>query len=229
MALANYTDLLASINGSGAWLHRADLSAIAPDWVTLCEATMNYGDLETLNVPALRTADQETTATLTCTANTQTVALPAAFLEMRKVYLLYSGVRYELIQAPVLPIRNEEASQVACRPTSYTVVGNYLYLIAVPDQAYQIVIDYYAKIPSLITNSTNWLMTKSPMCYLAGAIVHGAPWMGPNFNPDRWIASFRGAMWQVQRSDSRKRNKLATLRSEVAQITGSPFNIMSGT
>ena len=229
MALANYTDLLSAINGAAGWLHRADLGSIAPDWITLAEVTMNDGDLETLNVPALRTGDQETIYTYNCVPKVQTLALPSNFLEMRKVYITYGGSRLELQQAPVLPIRYDELSNVASVPRSYIVVGSSLYLIPIPDQAYPVTLDYYAKIgPLTASSSTNWLMTAAPNCYLSGAIVHGAPWLGPKFDPNPWIAAFRTSMRQVQRSDLLKRTHLTQMRSDASQLQRSPFNIMVG-
>ena len=232
MALATYTDLLAALNGNAGWLHRNDLWTIAPDWVTLAEVTINYGDLETLGVRGLRTGDQETIDTSkVTTANVQTVALPANFLEMRKVYLTYGNTRIELQQAPVLPIRSDEMSNVASLPRSYIVVGSSLYLIPIPDAVYSLTLDYYAKVGPLATtqSGTNWLMTAAPMTYLAGAIVHGSPWLGASFNPTPWVSAFRGAMGQVARADNQKRNRLTTLRSEVAQMQNSSLNILTGT
>lgn len=216
MALANYTDLIASINASGGWLHRDDLSAIAPDWVTLCETTINYGNGE--DVSGLRTAAQETTANLTCTAGTQTVSLPSDYLEMRRVYITVSGVRRELYGRPVTPISMFDASIVSAIPETYFVTGSTLYLVPIPSSAYVITILYYAKVGPIATSNTNWLMTAAPMVYLAGTIAHGAPWLGARFDPSPWIASFKMGMKQVTANDQ-ARFKNTQLRSEAANMT----------
>lgn len=228
MALANYTDLLASINGSGAWLHRTDLTAIAPDWVTLCETTINYGDLENLGVDGLRVAEMETLVTLTTVAGVQTVTLPTDFLEMRKIYYTFGGERVELREAPTLPMRTDERYNGFAPPRTFIVTGNTLYFFPIPDAVYSVSLLYYAKVGPLATSATNWLMTKAPMVYLAGSIVHGSPWLGPQFDVSKWGPMFKTAMGQVQRNDSRKRFNLTTLRSEAAQLQRRPFNILTG-
>lgn len=236
MALANYTDLLASINGTAAWLHRSDLLTIAPDWVTLCETTLNQGDLLLLGVDGLRTADQETAWTSASsvpartTANSAVVTLPTDFLEMRTLYLQYSGGGgKELRERPASPIPIGTLTQTSGPPSTYTVVGNTLVFDRPCDQAYNLVGDYYAKIGPLATSGTNWLMTRAPNVYLAGSIAHGAPWMGPTFNATPWVTAFKIALAGVRRADARKRHTNTTLRTEAARVTGSrPWGWRSG-
>lgn len=238
MALANYDDLINSINGSAKWLHRSDLAAIAVDWVTLAETTMNYGDLAVLGVDGLRTADQETswtsasTTPAICTVGSQIVQLPSDFLEMRTLWLRYSasasGGR-ELIHRPALPVTVGTMTQTPGPPTTYAVVGDTLVLDRPADQAYPLYGDYYAKIGPLATQGTNWLMTRFPNVYLSGAIACGAPWMGPTFNPTPWITGFKIGMAQVRRADARKRHALTTMRTEAARtVGGRPWDWRSG-
>lgn len=229
MALSNYVGLLASINGSGAWLHRTDLATIAPDWVVLAEAVINYGDLDVLGVEGLRTGAQETVATLSTVGGVQALALPTNFLEMRKVYLNYSGVRIELPQRPITPISMDEASNVQTVPRSYSIVGaTNMYIFPIPDTIYTITIDYYASVGPLATQGTNWLMTKSPNTYLAGSILMGAPWLGANFNPAPWANVFKASMGQLQRADAKARNRLTTMRVEGPFLRAPQFNILTG-
>lgn len=236
MALTNYADLIASINGSAKWLHRSDLADIAVDWVTLCEATINYGDLTTLGVDGLRTADQETawttasTVPAICVVGSQAVTLPSDFLEMRTLYLQYSGGGgKELMQRPTLPVPMGTLTQTSGPPTAYTVVGNTIVFDRPCDQAYALVGDYYAKVGPLATQSTNWLMTKFPNVYLAGSIAHGAPWLGPSFNAAPWVTAFKVALAQVRRADARKRHQLTTMRTEASRMAGNrPWDWRSG-
>lgn len=229
MALENYTDLLNAINGAAGWLHRTDLADIAPTWISLAEVTMNYGDLEVLGIDGLRTGAQETIGTLSTTGGTQTVALPTDHLETRKIYYNLSGTRFELVEAPAIPIRLNESSNVQAPPTTYITTGSNLYLIPIPDQTYTITIDYYAKIgPLTASNSTNWLMTMSPMTYLAGAIYHGSLWFGNKFDQTKWAGAFKASMSQVARADAQRRFRNTRLRSEVAGLQNRPFSILTG-
>lgn len=228
MALANYTDLINSINGSGAWLHRNDLSVIAPDFVTLAEVGINYGDLEVLGVEGLRTGNQETVTTLSTVIGVQQVTLPADFLEMRKVYFTYSGIKIELIQRPISPLSRDESSNIQSIPRTYSIVGNQMFIYPIPNAAYPITLDYYALIGPLATQGTNWLMTMAPNVYLAGSILAGSPWMGPNFNATPWANMFRAGMGQIARSDVKARGRLTTMRVETPLQRQAPFNILTG-
>lgn len=228
MALTNYSDLLNSINGSGAWLHRTDLTTIMPDWVTLAEVLINFGDLEVLGVEGLRTGAQETVATLSTASGVQFVNLPSDFLEMRKVYYTYNGIKIELPQRPIIPMGQDEASNIQSIPRSYSIVGTQMYIYPTPNGIYPITLDYYAKIGPLATQGTNWLMTKAPNVYLAGSILAGAPWLGQNFDPTPWAQMFKAGMGQLTRADVKSRNRLTTMRVDRAYMAQAPFNILSG-
>lgn len=229
MALANYTDLVNSLNSTGGWLHRNDMGSIIPDMIKLCEVTINYGDLATLGVEGLRTLDQETQTTLTTTPGVQTVTLPTDFLGIRKIYVILGGTRIELVELPTLPMAMDERWNGQSVPRHFIISGGNLVLYPIPDQAYQIPLLYFASVPPLTAATpTNWLMTKSPGVYLSGTIVHGASWMGPNFNPAPFVAAFKSSMKQLTRMDNLKRSGMTTLRSEPASLNRSPFNILTG-
>lgn len=217
LSLATYTDLVASINSQGGFLHRNDLADVIPVCVQMCETTINFGDGN--EIDGLRTGYQETTTTLTCTPGTQTVALPTDWLETRRIYITVSGVRRELQGRPVAPISTVEAAQVQSIPETYYITGSSLYLVPIPYQAFTITLDYYTKVGPLATSSTNWLLTAAPIVYLAGTIVHMAPWLGPTFDIAPWARAFRAGMMQVQNQDSSRYSNIK-LRSEAAGMIG---------
>jgi|TARA_R110000764_G_scaffold203765_2_gene288993 hypothetical protein len=239
MALANYADLLASINSKSGWLHRNDLAEIVPDWVTLCEVTINKGDLDGLNVESLRVGDMETTwdssstKPATTTSGVQTVALPDDFLEFRSpVFITFQGFRRELTQRPPSPMSLARRGEVESIPQTYWITGNNINLDPVPDGGYNITADYYAKVPSLEANSTNWLMTEAPGVYLYGALAQGLLWLGPEFvNSPRGIGfmqAFKTSLAQVRRADIKKRFKNVRMRTDAARMTGPQYSIISG-
>jgi hypothetical protein len=239
MALANYTDLLNSIDGKSAWLHRNDLAAIVPDWVTLCEVTINKGDMLVMGVDGLRTSDMETTwdststNPATTTSGTATVALPSDFLEFRApLYITFQGFRRELRQRPPSPMSLSERAQINSIPTTYWISGNNLHLDPIPNATYNMTGDYYTEVPSLETNATNWLMTAAPGVYLNGAIAHGLLWLGPEFiaspRGNGFMQSFRMGLSQVQRADNKKRFSNVRMGTEAAQMLPGRYSILSG-
>lgn len=220
MAVTDLTSLTTSIAN---YLHRTDLVSAIPEWIADAETVMNYGNGD--DIDGLRTGAQETIATLTCTPGVQTLALPADFLELRKLYITIGGVRQEMIQAPTVPMRAEERSNVQAIPLSYIIVGSNLYLIPIPNSNYVLTLDYYAKIGPLLT--TNWLLTMAPDVYRSGAIAYGAAWLGPNFNADIWLQRFRAGLLMVCAQDMSRYDNV-TLRTEPAQLQRNVSNIYMG-
>ena len=222
-APTNYANLITSI---GEYIHRTDVAGVAPEWITDAETVMNYGDGD--EIKGLRTAAQETITTLTCTPGTQTVALPSDYLDMRKLYMNFGGTRIELVQAPILPMSIDERSNILAPPWGFIVVGSNLYLLPIPNSNYTLVLDYYAKIGPLATSSTNWLLTMVPDIYRSGAILAGAAWLGPSFDPAPWFRRFKAAMGMVAAQDSDRRGGLTTLRTDVPNTRRSTSNILMG-
>ena len=222
-APTTYANLITSI---GEYLHRTDVATAAPEWITDAETVMNYGDGD--EIKGLRTAAQETITTLTCTAGTQTVALPSDYLDMRKLYLNYGGVRIEMVQIPVLPMTQDERSNVNAVPWGFIITGSNLYLVTIPNSNYTLTLDYYAKIGPLATSSTNWLLTMAPDVYRSGAITMGAAWLGASFDPAPWFRRFKAAMGLVAASDSDRRGGITTMRTECANLNRNVSNIYMG-
>lgn len=222
-AIVSYTTLITSI---GEYLHRSDIASAAPDWIVDAEAIMNYGDGDSLD--GLRTASQETITTLNCVAGTQTVALPSDWLETRKLYITIGGIRVELVQAPTLPMRSDELSNIRSFPRTYIIVGSSLYLFPIPDSTYVLTLDYYKKIGPLSASPyTNWLLTMAPDVYRSGAIAYGAAWLGPLFNAAPWMNRFKVGLNMLAGQDASRFSQV-TLRSEAAQMQRGQFNILTG-
>jgi hypothetical protein len=152
MALANYADLLAAV---GNWLERGDLTARIPEFITLAEAEFNR---------RLRTVEMERTATATLTEDR--VAVPDDFLGLRSFVI--DGVVTKLDYVPPGDFFDIVASGT---PYIYTIAdGMFQLRPSVTTGTVRIV--YYQKIPGLtVSNTTNWLMTKSPDLYLFATLM----------------------------------------------------------
>jgi hypothetical protein len=152
MALANYTDLVAAING---WLNRADMNTIAPDLIALAEAEFNR---------VLRCPEMEVRSTATMAG--EALALPADYIGLRSMSSDNCKFTYtsadDLFGMP---------SSYAGNPRHVAVSdGQFFFRPAPASGTVQIV--YYQKIPAItVSNATNWLLTKYPDLYLFGALV----------------------------------------------------------
>ena len=159
MALANYTDLVTNV---GIWLARSgdsNITAYAPDFVALFEAEFNQD-------PDSRYRQMETTTSLTPSSGVAT--LPTDFLEVRAVKWTGTPARdLEYVTPSYMTARWPDAP--SDNPQAYTIVGGNLNVMPLSNTA--LTFDYWQKLPSLQTGTTNWLMTAYPNIYLAGTMV----------------------------------------------------------
>ena len=150
MSLASYTDLQVAV---GNYMARSDLATYIPDFITQSEAIMNR---------VVRTPDME--ASVTRAISVSSVSLPTDFLEW--ISAIWVGVR-------TADLRFVEADGEEWRfryragldPTMFTVMANTLFIR--PAATGNVTLYYYQQIPTLITNNTNWMMTKHPDIYLS--------------------------------------------------------------
>lgn len=191
MAITTYATLQTAIAN---WLHRDDLTDVIPDFITGAEALINYGGV---NLPSLRTGDMETSATVTITNGAGT--LPADFLEARRVIALTSPNTVLEAVSPEFGTY-EFAGAGAGWARAYSISGTTL--TTYPSSSSNVSVLYYAKVPALsVSNTTNWLLTKSPMVYLYGSLVQSAPFVGDDARAQVWGELYRNAVAGLRTSD----------------------------
>jgi hypothetical protein len=204
MALANYADLLASVAN---WAHRTDLTAILPDCVALAEARIQRDIL-------LRT--QTVTSTLTTTAGVQSVALPADWLEFENVSVATTPEK-QLSYVTIEQLdTNYPFGASTGIPSVYTIEGSNILFGQTPDTAYTINIIYYAKFPSLITSSTNWLLTNHPSIYLNAVLVEVMSYIRDNENLSLFNQRYADAIAQLDKQNDRAIHSGSVLRVRVS-------------
>jgi hypothetical protein len=150
MALVNYTDLQGAV---ADWMARSDLTSRIPDFVVMAEARFNR---------QLRMREMVTSGTISLTAGVAT--LPATYLEW--IACEWDGASRD--QTLVYREPDSEHWRRRYRPNGdpqmFTIIGSSLKVRPVGTGS--VILDYYRTIPDLATNTTNWLMTKSPDLYL---------------------------------------------------------------
>jgi hypothetical protein len=152
MALANYTDLQASV---ALWLNRSDLTTVIPDFIALAESEMDK---------RLRTSHNETIDTAFAVTDRRT-ALPSDFAEMRSVFLNYGSLRVEL-----LPLTMAGRVDDAAVPIYYGIVNHEIEVVP-ESTAYTLELRYWTKVPALASNTTNDVLTNFPDVYLYGSCL----------------------------------------------------------
>jgi hypothetical protein len=191
MALATYTDLLASVAN---WLNRSDLTAVIPDFVTLAEGRIARD---------LRLRKQVVNTTLSTVAGVQTVALPSDFLEAENLNIISASQNGSLsvVTPEYIDRKYPPSASYTGQPVVYTVVGDNMVLGPTPDGVYTISLDYYQRFTALATASTNWLLTNHPTVYLNACLVEGSAYLMDADKAQAYEARYQAAISDLQFRD----------------------------
>lgn len=206
MALVNYSDLKTSI---ADWLNRSDLTATIPDFITLAESGFNK---EIRNRKMIKRA--------TATIDSQYSAVPADWLQT---------VDFVIEANPVVTlefITNEKLDKLretytsSGTPKFYTIVGQELEVLPVPDSATLTgEITYYSKIPNLTDVSpTNWLMNSSPDIYLYGSLLQSAPYLVDDSRIPVWASMYQKLVKDLEIADQKARVGDSTLKMKATAL-----------
>jgi hypothetical protein len=183
MAIATYTDLQASI---ASWLHRSDLTAVIPDFITLAEARMN-GDLVSRSM--------ETTTPILTVAGNRFATLPTDMLEMKRLMLsATSPTRVLEYKSPDQLLQDAPDISATGEPVAFTVIGSQVELAPVPDAIYTLELVYIQKIPALASNATNWLLTANPNAYLFASLLASVDYTQDDSRMALWERKYQEAI-----------------------------------
>jgi len=190
VSIANYTDLQTQI---ADFLNRDDLTSVIPTFITLAEADMNR---------RLRHWRMETRSQ--ALLDTRYTSLPHNFIDAVRLQLTGpSGVqRLELITNSEL-MDKRQATDTAGTPRFYVINDGTIEVYPAPDQDYDLEMVYIATIPDIATNTTNWVITYHPDCYLYGALMHSAPYLQEDPRTQTWAALYKNAVDGINLEDDK--------------------------
>ena len=202
MAITNYANLQTTI---ADFLNRDDLTSVIPTFIQLCEANINrnvrHWKMET------RTSGQQS-------AGDQYMQIPADWIETIRFHVTGSGTSpLDLISRAAMQDKRAGAEDTSGTPRYYTHADSQFELYPTPDATTNVELLYYAKVPDLATNSTNWLLEEAPDVYLYGSLLHSAPYLQEDS---------RMAVWAQMASASVARLNEA---SEQARYSGSGLTL----
>ena len=147
--------------GIADYLHRTDLTAKIPGFITLAENFM----FRELNLREIETK-------VTGTAISATIALPADFATLIRITVTFGGREITLNRAA-----DNYASTVVGMPSTYSMEGNVFRLYPAPSSGYSYTLYYKAILAPLSdTVATNWLETNAGDLYLYTSILEAARW-----------------------------------------------------
>lgn len=174
MSLSTYSDLQTQVAN---WLHRSDLTAYIPDFITLFEAAA---------ARKLRVRPMEVTTTLTPSVGS--VALPVDYLGWRR--LTWTGsARVELQYVHPSILQAYFPDSPTDTPSMFTIEGGNILIRPLDTTALEFV--YYAKNGAL-SSTLNWLYTNHPDIYLFGTLAEA---QGFKVDADKL------ALWKARRDE----------------------------
>ena len=198
-----YSGLLASI---ADFLNRTDLTASIPDFVVLAEA-----DLERkLRVRLMTTI-------VTASVNAQYETVPTDFagaISMQRS----DGTPVDERSIDALNLITADNASATGLVTDYAVLGAAFQFYPIPTTAQTVTLTYYQKIPSLVTNGSNWLFTAHPDAYLYGSLVSAAPYLQDDDRLQVWESLYGNALSAIKKNDRERYGSRLTPQPSVTQI-----------
>ena len=186
MALSNYTGLKASI---ADFLNRDDLTSVIPDFVALAEAQINR-DIRHWKMEARSSGQQS--------ATDEYMQIPADWVETIRLHLTGTGTSVvNLVSRDSMADKREAQENASGTPRMYTHADGQFQLYPTPSTDTDFELLYYQKIPSLITNTDNWLLLEAPDVYLYGSLLHSAPYLAEDARVAVWAQLYSAAVQRL--------------------------------
>jgi len=199
MSFSNYTGLKAEV---ADWLHRSDLTSKMDSFCQLAEGMINRD---------LRSSEMEKRESQTF--NSTFFDLPTDYLELRALEIEISGGRHPLRM--VTPqVLDATYSHSTGYPRAFTIVAGQLEFrpgIEATDP-YTGELVYYAKVPTLISNSTNTILTTTPMIYLAAMMVQANIYLQDAEQQATWLTAYTTQVDAANRSNQKGKYILPSIQ-----------------
>lgn len=188
MAITNYSELKTAIS---TWLHRDDLTTIAPDLVTFAENRI-YRDLR---IRCMETA-------LSSAIASGVIAVPSGYIELKSAYVDGTPVGKLTRKDADFIYKNYPTRASGGRPVFIAREGESFIFGPYPDSAYTIKGIYYKRLPALSdSNTTNWFTTNAADLLLFAALCEAAPFIGNDSRIVVWEGKYNEVKERIKRED----------------------------
>lgn len=199
MSLADYSALQTAITN---FMDDSDLSSYIPDFITLCESTLNR---------RLRCKEMQKRATATLSTSTRFIACPTRFAEMQSFRLNTTqlhGLKF-LTNAQI----DDFYQSTSGKPEYYSVWGDEIEFERLPDSAYTAEMKYFQKVSALSnSNTTNDVLTYHPDLYLYGSLIAAEAFGFEDNRMGLWKAFFEQALEEANREAKKSQRGGSELR-----------------
>jgi hypothetical protein len=204
MALTNYTNLRTTIADT---LNRDDLTSVIPTFVSLCEAQVNR-DLRHWRME-VRTSGQQS-------AGDEYMQVPADWVETLRFNVVGNGTSpINLIDSTTMAERRAVNNDQYGTPSAYTLEAGQFHLYPTPIADVDLELLYYAQVPDLASNATNWLLSTAPDVYLYGSLLHSAPYLQDDSRVGVWAQLYSAAVTRLNEASTSAKYSGVSLKSKV--------------
>ncbi len=181
----DYTGLKSAVVG---YSKRTDLDASMDLFTELAEATINK-DLRALEMEKL------SFITLTDTY----LDLPTDYLGIRAMMVDGAPHKYSI---PLVSIEQLGGQDTGGNLAFFTVHGNQFEFRPGPtvEAPQDVELSYYARVPSLITESTNVILDDYPMIYLSAMLIQVYLYLQDDVEMGKWVQSFNSQVQAANKS-----------------------------
>lgn len=190
VAISTYAELKVAVQ---SWLKRGDILTVVDDFIDLAEADI---------WERLRIREMETISSTAASTSSRYLALPSDYLSMRRASLISGSNRSELqfCTPDSLSVKSGNGW-----PRYFTITSQ-IEFDRTPDSAYTVEVQYFKSLTALsASNTTNAVLTRFPMIYLYGCLMHGANWAINEELFQKYSVMFQGAIESANRLDKRGR------------------------
>lgn len=189
MAISNYGELKTAIY---TWMNRDDLTAIAPDFVTLAQERI-WTDM--VKAGASRFLEDSTTDT-----TSGTIAFPAELVSIRSLKINANGIWH-----PLEPIEPNIAQTISAVPNSYYVQAQSAILSPPPDGTYSYLMRYVKKLAAFSADSdSDSILTTHPSVYLYACLLEAQPYQDDWTKAQAWNQAYQDALNRLVGVDKNK-------------------------
>lgn len=204
MALTNYTNLQTTIADT---LNRDDLTSVIPTFVSLCEAQVNR-DLRHWRME-VRTSGQQS-------AGDAYMQVPVDWVETLRFNVVGNGTSpINLIDSTTMAERRAVNNDQYGTPSAYTLEAGQFHLYPTPIADVDLELLYYAQVPDLASNATNWLLSTAPDVYLYGSLLHSAPYLQDDNRVGVWAQLYSAAVTRLNEASTSAKYSGVSLKSKV--------------
>lgn len=208
MALSNYTELKADI---ARVLNRDDLTSDIPMFIKLGEAQINRD---------IRHWRMETRANGQQTGGDQYMEFPADWVETMRLHLTgFNKVVLQHISSADIATKRSIANDASGVPAFFCHTGGQIEFFPTPSNDIEVELLYFAKVPSLEANATNWLLSEAPDIYLYGSLIHSAPYLQDDARLATWAQLYSAAVARINEASSKSKYSGTGLRMKLRGLS----------